>query len=740
MSDRFRFALEHIQPSHWQIFEYLASTFLSDEYGTLRTLASPSGDGGRDAMLFQPTDDETVALQYSVTKDWKAKIRQTVQRLSTTHPCVQGLIFASPFRIGAEGDEVRRSSRRDYHIYVDIRDQNWFTEREERSASTRSASERLSSQVVDSLLRDARIVDHGGVALTSDESRAALLYLVLQRQDDSGDRGLTKLCFDAVVKAILRNTHNENRMGRHLIHEHARILFPSHDSTVVTEYVDRALERMDKRFIRHYTVDDTWLLNYDERTKIAEGVARLALLDAIFMDELGDNLTFVADSLAIDVHIIDPAPLLERARRVLERFLYERGERFADAVTHGQAVLFAGAELEECVNADLLLRPDTSSLRENVASLLSQTIERTLITHSESAQRLLRAVVDGYTLFAFMLETPNVQSAVTKLFSQGEFWIDTTALLPMMAERLLPEINRSYTHIIRAAIAAGARFYVTSGVLNELASHIEMSYQAWRSPTEWNGRTPFLLQVYVWSGNDVSGFPGWLDYFRGRARPEDDIAMYLLEECRIAVADFKGDLERIPDELRWHSEEYWQEVHERRRHFAGGGHNRPVNPDIVKRLAAHDSETFLGVLERRKGEDLNNPFGYTTWWLTLDGAATRAVVEISSRSGYPITHSPVATFDFLTYYLLVGPARRQLDKGIEQQLPLAIDASFLDTLPRDLLAAAEKARQDVQGQDDRLVRRKIRDHLDSEKIRKGRQGRSGLETIKDDLRIALGGR
>lgn len=739
VSERFRFALEQIQPSQWQIFEYLSSAFLADEYGNLRTLASPSGDGGRDATLFQPEDDEGVALQYSVASDWVAKIRRTASRLSISHPEVRELIFVSPHRIGADGDDVRRALRREYRITLDIRDQNYFTEREERSVATRTAADRLNQQIVDPLLRESRIIDHGGVELSTDESRAVLLYLILQREDDSQDRGLTKLCFDAVVKAVLRDTDNERRLTRFEIHRQAIELFPSHDADLITGYADRALERMDKRYLRHYTADDSWLLNYDERTKLAEGVARLAVLDAAFMAELEENIRFVARSMEIDIHMVPAAPLLERTRRVLERFLYERGERFAEAVTSGQSVLFAGAELEECVNRDLLVRPDVTSIRGNIASLVSQAIERTLITHSESAQRLLRSIVDGYTLFAFMHETPNVQTAVTKLFSQGEFWIDTTAVLPMMAERLVAPHARGYTRIIQAAITAGARFYVTPGVLNELAAHIEMSHQAWRFPAEWNGRTPFLLQTYIWSGSDNAGFASWLDYFRGPSRPEDDLAMYLLEECRIGVKGFDDELAKVPEELRWHSEAYWHEIHERRRQ-PPSGQSRPGNPETVRRLALHDSETFLGVLERRRGEDLNNPFGYTTWWLTLDTAAIRASAEISRRSGYPIPHSPTASFDFLTYYLMVGPARRQLEKSIEQQLPLAIDASFLDTLPRDLLAAAERVRIDLHGQDERVVRRKIRDHLDAEKIRQGRTGRSGLETIKEDIRMALGGR
>ena len=135
---------------------------------------------------------------------------------------------------------------------------------------------------------------------------------------------------------------------------------------------------------------------------------------------------------------------------------------------------------------------------------------------------------------------------------------------------------------------------------------------------------------------------------------------------------------------------------------------------------------------------VNNPFGYTTWWLTLDKAAARAPKEIGDQSGIPIPHSPVVDFAFLTYYLIVGPARRQLEKRVEQQLPLALDTNFFETPPQALLDAAEEARSDVQGQDDRIVVRKIRDHLDADKIRRqrGRQP-SGLETIKADIQAAL---
>lgn len=80
-SDRFRLALRELKPSDWERFEQLASVFLAADFSALRTLAAPSGDSGRDGVIFAPTGDSHVAIQYSVAEDWRKKIRSTVKRL-----------------------------------------------------------------------------------------------------------------------------------------------------------------------------------------------------------------------------------------------------------------------------------------------------------------------------------------------------------------------------------------------------------------------------------------------------------------------------------------------------------------------------------------------------------------------------------------------------------------------------------------------------------------------------------
>jgi hypothetical protein len=52
----FKLALDRLKPSDWEDFERLASDFLAAEFTNLRTMAHPSGDGGRDSELFSPME------------------------------------------------------------------------------------------------------------------------------------------------------------------------------------------------------------------------------------------------------------------------------------------------------------------------------------------------------------------------------------------------------------------------------------------------------------------------------------------------------------------------------------------------------------------------------------------------------------------------------------------------------------------------------------------------------------
>ena len=88
-----------------------------------------------------------------------------------------------------------------------------------------------------------------------------------------------------------------------------------------------------------------------------------------------------------------------------------------------------------------------------------------LSSSSEAIQEYLKILADAYTLMAFLRETPDVQSAVQKIFSYGEIWLDTSLILPLLAEELFREGEGKFQQILKVATDAGLKFFVTSGVL-----------------------------------------------------------------------------------------------------------------------------------------------------------------------------------------------------------------------------------------------------------------------------------
>jgi hypothetical protein len=118
--ERFDLALERLDGTRWASFEELASSFLAAEFPTLRSLSVPEGDAGRDGTLFRPVGVDAVGLQYSVRRDWSAKVRETARRLKETFPDVRVLIYVTNQVIGARADDLKRELQRDFSVFLDV--------------------------------------------------------------------------------------------------------------------------------------------------------------------------------------------------------------------------------------------------------------------------------------------------------------------------------------------------------------------------------------------------------------------------------------------------------------------------------------------------------------------------------------------------------------------------------------------------------------------------------------------
>jgi predicted kinase len=722
-STRLELALKLIEASDWRAFEKFASEFLAPEYPSFRTTATAAGDGGRDGEIYVVDEDPSVAFQFSVTADWKPKISQTITRLQATFPSVTELIYVTNQTIGASADEIKGSMRKASKISLDVRDRHWFVEREFTYPARAVASERLAEQFVNPLLARSNLAKVAP-QISGDEGRIALLQLTLDAQDGESDRNLTKSCFESLTIATLRGTSAEKTMSRKAVQEAIQILVPVGVPGQVDALVSSALDRLSKKNgpIKMIRATEQFHLSFEESKRLGEQTAAYILTEGELEVELADALC------AIEGENFDRNRATEvsmHLREILESVLLRRGEAFAGALQSGISVQLDAASLLDEIRH--IARPIALSDTQ-----VSAVILQVLDGPSERMSAYLRRLSDSYTLFAFLRQTPDVQKVVLSIFAEGDIWLDTSAILPLIGETLVDDpTRRHYTQLIRSAIDAGLRLFATPGVIEEVERHLNRCVAFVHSPRDtWNGRVPFIYSAYILSGRSSVDFVKWQEQIRGRARPEEDVRDYLEDVFSIKEFSLETVADAAPIELRAAVQELWMQQHDRRR---GAGDEYSADPGTISRLVAHDVENTVGVIQLRNSET-RSPMGYKSWWLTMDKVALRLKSYLEDRMGSNApSSSPALSPDFLNQLFRLGPMRKAVEKELHVGLPVMTDISRLENVPRGLIDLADRVRAENSGLDERLIRRKVRDTLDAARAKQGPVTVGGIKEIEEGI-------
>lgn len=146
------------------------------------------------------------------------------------------------------------------------------------------------------------------------------------------------------------------------------------------------------------------------------------------------------------------------------------------------------------------------------------------------------------------------------------------------------------------------------------------------------------------------------------------------------------------------------------------------------------------MVERRTVET-NSPLGYKSWWLTFDSYAMR-VEDALRKHGIQPPPSPVMSIDFLSQYLSLGPVRARVSIHDIRRLPVAIEPRLVAFLTPELLEQAKQVRLSLAGLPERVISRRVRDHLDAERRKRGPISERGTNTVFDeisDLELQSGG-
>lgn len=730
----FELALDKTRSSDWEYFEELSSGFLASEYSSLRTMASPSGDGGRDSELFSSDGSTYVAVQYSVTKDFDSKVTRTISRLAENFGHIRVLIYCTNQQIGAKGDALKQKCL-GKGISLDIRDKSWFLERYELDDNKYACACHLVDVIARPLLESESIIEKSRPALTSTESKVALTYLGMQWEDENTDKGLTKVAFESLVRAALRKTSSDSRMNRTNIYEKVIEFIPSSDLNEIKKYVDSALNKLNKKVIRHWTKEDEFCLTHEEALRIQERVAESECEEMEFAKEIHRLVeNEKEDSDYIDDKNIDE--ISKRILRVIDNYLIKSGESFASSVVYGDIFLNDQNTLINCIFSDINNYPSTDGYLSYFPDMALNVIARVLSSDLNAVKTHLKKISDTYTLYSFLKETPDVQQVTKKIFSHGKIWLDTTIILPLLVETFYKEEqDKKYTQIVSSLVKGGVELCITDGVVREILQHINISIAcSKRSLNQWGGRIPFLYYHYVEQGYDPSKFVSSTEIFHGKYRPEDDIQDYLKQTFSISIEPLIDAVQLVDEDIRFRIEALWSEAHKNRRSEANNGNgNGNFDESITESLIKHDVESYVGVIGMRQKEKVSE-LGYKHWWLTIDSLAWKIRNKLKEEFERPPS-SPLMSLDFLASSLSFGSFRSNFTREQEQLLPLFFEADASEYMPRELIEIANRVRIKNEGQPEHVIRRKVRDTCDRMKRRYGKLTQNAIDVEQGSTHV-----
>ncbi|MDV3124319.1 hypothetical protein M1247_05300 [Mycobacterium sp. 21AC1] len=696
---RLELALTQIPSAAWEDFEKFASEFLIADFPDLRTMARAAGDEGRDGDIFDVDGAGKIKLQYSVTVGWRAKILQTVDRLKDFKPKPTNLIYVTNQQIGPEADDLKREVFAEQDIVLDIRDRSYFLDRRDHTIAGRAASEVLERKFVDPLLTSQGIAHSVAPALTAEEERIAFLHISIDLIERDRSRNFAKDAYESLVLAVLHGTTHDTALTRASIQDRICSFVHADTRQQLAARIDSALERLTKKrgTVKHIRSSDCFHIAFEETIRINSEAEKFLEQESAFEEDIRAAIYIVDSELADNEK--KGGQSVRALREVIERLLLDYGEQFTEAISTGRAPEAAKEKLEHLLS-EMAFKTHLSNVDA------AEVIEMVLTQGAEETEAHLRRLLDSYTVLAMLKSTPDVQKALRKVFSGGQIWLDTSVVLPLMAEELYATGTPMHD-LVRACRLSEVRLFVTTGVIEEVNSHLNTCLSAARSTSTNSYKLPFLLAEFVINGNSKNAFVKWQENFRGKESPLLDIEEYLRDEFGIVRQDLQDEVDNAPNELRIAAQDYWREEQQRRR---GGSGIDSVNLD---RLVAHDVENSVGVIQLR-GHSNPGPTGYQHWWLTNDRLGKGLSSALEAELDEPIA-SPVMDPGFLVQLLRFRPHSPEEATAALDRFPVLLGLAKMDVIPSDMIDVVEEIRSEIPTLKPRIIQRRLRDEVNKRK-------------------------
>jgi len=709
-SERLALALEQLRSSDGTEFERFANAFLAPDLPGLRPVAGMH-DGGRDAFIHSDSEMPDCFVQHSVTPDWQKKIQNTIKDLRKNGHQVRELIYCSPLDVQRHADDLKRQLRKD-RVSLDIRDRAYFLANANRSPGTETAAEQLARRYVDPLISRKAIAEASRTAaLTFDEERVAATFLACAVRDRNPEKGLTKFTYDSLVTYVLRDATPEALVPRSDVLAFVQRLTPSTEAARCKELVEQSLTRLVGRSVaKHHTKEDAFTLAAEVRREMRERLASFVAEAATVEREVCERVQIVATSIGIDFQFV-PSDVGRDCVIILDQVLASQSRHAAHALVKEQAFFFKREDATEVAQRvlatkDHQLRSVPKLTQEQFLDLVPAILDDLVANPPDSVLHKFNNAGAAYCMLFALREAPDLQMALQKVFRTAQLLVDTSALVPCLAEVLLPKKEQRMSNLLRIASETGIRLVTTADVLNELETHLERVRYAYSKRVSGLVAKMGAQAVAFGSGSLIASYlthgaaagigsiDEFINLFMGRENPKLDLIEFLKEQFGVSYEEMDAELADLSPQEVGEVTETWKGVRKKK---------AEMDDDVFDRLIHHDVRSLLLTRSLRADSVEEATYGHTWWWLTRDRSAFRVDNKIRLGKGASFCMSP----EFFVRYLSMRPATAKSSNTT--LLPVSVEMAGLGLVPHEVRDEAIRLFENSKGWPEYLRRRQLRD-------------------------------
>jgi hypothetical protein len=442
------------------------------------------------------------------------------------------------------------------------------------------------------------------------------------------------------------------------------------------------------RQINFHKSKQGYCLPYETRLIVAEENKTDALLKASVTEQFRIRLSHVAPTFGA-ASFIDA--VTDACHHAVTGIFREQGLEVA-AFLEGARKFEAAPSLDRFVH-DYLEKHTTVSgrefaiLRGSALEVLRQAFYESTEVERHYFQKLSRT----YALLFSLKNDPKIVDYFHKMTGKFVLYVGSDILVRALSEHYLLPVDQMTRNLLRILKAAGSKLILSEKALSEVVGHLRKTRNEW----EYEYRSLdasidiyvaqqiplILMRAYYYAKlnpirHDIEApkrFPDFVNQFVTYMRLRHDDGV---EEIRdYLCSKFGMEFEESASMERGISNDDLDGLTEKIL-------NSRVRAGSEDLLARNDALQVLRVYQRRaemQERSGNNPFGYSTWWLTQESALLKATGEIETQKKARFLIRP----EFLLNYIALTPSMHAVRNSFEEVFPTILGVRLSNRMRED---------------------------------------------------------